>query len=101
MQTAVEALDDDALFKMDSDDEEEGEFVMYALPIFQLFFRLYDIRRGNFADALGDDFLGLRRNGRLERAHHRASHPALEFHQRTHCTTAGISMNRSAFRASA
>lgn len=39
------ALDDDALFG-GSDEEEDGAFVM-----------------GNFADALGDDFLGLRELG--------------------------------------
>lgn len=41
----MEAWDDDALFRME-DEEEEGEFVM-----------------GNFADSLGDDFLGLRELG--------------------------------------
>ncbi|TCD67766.1 Transcriptional activator spt7 [Steccherinum ochraceum] len=44
--TTVEAWDDDALFKMDGEEEEDGEFVM-----------------GNFADSLGDDFLGLRELG--------------------------------------
>jgi transcriptional activator SPT7 len=44
--TAVEALDDDALFGNEEDEEEDGAFVM-----------------GNFADALGDDFLGLRELG--------------------------------------
>ncbi|EGO00559.1 hypothetical protein SERLA73DRAFT_71569 [Serpula lacrymans var. lacrymans S7.3] len=43
--TAVEALDDDALFGNDSE-EEEGAFVM-----------------GNFTDSFGEDFLGLRELG--------------------------------------
>jgi hypothetical protein len=43
MQTAVEALDDDALFGVDEDDEEEGEFVMYVLRIFLLLLGLHDI----------------------------------------------------------
>ncbi|KDQ56329.1 hypothetical protein JAAARDRAFT_208033 [Jaapia argillacea MUCL 33604] len=43
--TADEALDDDALFG-EEDEEEDSAFVM-----------------GNFADALGDDFLGLRELG--------------------------------------
>ncbi|PSR71540.1 hypothetical protein PHLCEN_2v12591 [Hermanssonia centrifuga] len=43
--TVVEAWDDDALFKME-EDEEDGEFVM-----------------GNFADSFGEDFLGLRELG--------------------------------------
>lgn len=46
VQTTVEAWDDDALFKMEDDEEEEGEFVM-----------------GNFADSYGEDFLGLRELG--------------------------------------
>ncbi|KAH7911321.1 hypothetical protein BJ138DRAFT_1150946 [Hygrophoropsis aurantiaca] len=44
--TAVEALDDDALFAAEDDEEDEGAFVM-----------------GNFSDAFGDDFLGLRELG--------------------------------------
>jgi hypothetical protein len=40
MQTAVEALDDDALFGNDEDEEEEGAFVMYALTIFPFVPRL-------------------------------------------------------------
>ncbi|RPD57818.1 hypothetical protein L226DRAFT_575970 [Lentinus tigrinus ALCF2SS1-7] len=43
--TTVEAWDDEALFRMD-DEEEEGEFVM-----------------GNFADSFGDDFFGLKELG--------------------------------------
>lgn len=65
-QTTIEALDDEALFGMDEDEEEDGAFVMYAdffpfnlpglcSPIMNC--------RGNFADALGDDFLGLRELG--------------------------------------
>ena len=41
----MEAWDDDALFRME-DEEEEGEFVM-----------------GNFAESFGEDFLGLRELG--------------------------------------
>ncbi|KIP09038.1 hypothetical protein PHLGIDRAFT_103496 [Phlebiopsis gigantea 11061_1 CR5-6] len=44
--TADQAWDDEALFKMEDDEEEDSEFVM-----------------GNFADTLGDDFLGLRELG--------------------------------------
>ncbi|TDL22893.1 hypothetical protein BD410DRAFT_897775 [Rickenella mellea] len=44
--TAVDALDDDAFFGNEDDDEEENELVM-----------------GNFADAFGEDFLGLRELG--------------------------------------
>ena len=65
-QTTVEALDDEALFRMDEDEEEDGAFVMCAdlLLYYHLahhsFITFY---RGNFADALGDDFLGLRELG--------------------------------------
>ena len=48
IQASGEAWDDEALFK-EEDEEEEGEFVM-----------------GNFADSLGDDFLGLRELGIAE-----------------------------------
>ncbi|KAI0800213.1 hypothetical protein C8Q74DRAFT_1363991 [Fomes fomentarius] len=44
--TTEEAWDDEALFRMEGDSEEEGEFVM-----------------GNFADSYGDDFLGLKELG--------------------------------------
>ncbi|KAI0941499.1 hypothetical protein AcW1_003374 [Taiwanofungus camphoratus] len=44
--TTEEAWDDDALFQIADDEEEEGEFVM-----------------GNFADSFGEDFLGLRELG--------------------------------------
>ncbi|KAI0752833.1 hypothetical protein C8Q80DRAFT_1351282 [Daedaleopsis nitida] len=44
--TTEEAWDDEALFRMEGDEEEEGEFVM-----------------GNFADSYGDDFFGLKELG--------------------------------------
>ena len=47
-QTTVEAWDDEALFRLD-DEEEDSEFVM-----------------GNFADSYGEDFFGLRELGIAE-----------------------------------
>ncbi|KAI0686712.1 hypothetical protein BC835DRAFT_1379004 [Cytidiella melzeri] len=44
--TSNEAWDDDTLFRLEEEEEEEGEFVM-----------------GNFADSFGEDFLGLRELG--------------------------------------
>ncbi|CCM01012.1 uncharacterized protein FIBRA_03060 [Fibroporia radiculosa] len=44
--TAEEAWDDDALFQIADDEEEDGQFVM-----------------GNFAESFGEDFLGLRELG--------------------------------------
>ncbi|OBZ69870.1 hypothetical protein A0H81_10152, partial [Grifola frondosa] len=44
--TTEEAWDDEAIFRNEGDEEEEGEFVM-----------------GNFAESFGEDFLGLRELG--------------------------------------
>ena len=56
------AWDDDALFGAEEDEEEEGEFVMYVLHLYPVHHFLTSLR-GNFADAYGEDFLGLRELG--------------------------------------
>lgn len=65
LQTSAEAWDDDALFKEDEDEEEEGEFVMYvSIPsILRGRINVDSDLRGNFADSFGEDFLGLRALG--------------------------------------
>jgi transcriptional activator SPT7 len=64
-QTTVEALDDEALFRIDEDEEEDGAFVMCVdfLHYYLTSCSTIMFCRGNFADALGDDFLGLRELG--------------------------------------
>ena len=55
-------MDDDAFFG-EEDEEEDGELLMYVLAMLpNTTFNLL-LHRGNFADALGDDFLGLRELG--------------------------------------
>jgi len=50
---------------MDEDEEEDGAFVMYAGLLYgaPASYSYTKFCRGNFADALGDDFLGLRELG--------------------------------------
>jgi hypothetical protein len=64
LQTAVEALDDEALFGNENDEEEDGAFVMYDfLPWLSHIYGLKHHCRGGFTDAFGEDFLGLRELG--------------------------------------
>lgn len=59
-QTTVEALDDEALFRIDEDEEEDGAFVMYV-DIFALLSDLllnYHVSQGQLCRCTGRRFLG-------------------------------------------
>ena len=62
-QTAAEVLDDEGLFE--EDEEDAGALAMYVFPIFHCSFYSYGVCTfsGDFADALGEDYLGLRELG--------------------------------------
>jgi transcriptional activator SPT7 len=62
-KTTVEVPDDGDLFGDQEDEEEDGAYVMYDPSPFSPPHLLIVIDRGGFAEAFGEDFLGLRELG--------------------------------------